>query len=413
MDKYSKTLEALRLEAGLQDMEDTKKGLLEKKWTAVVRLQKKVMELEGKLSRQQEASVFSGGADAGSSSSGGGDGDGRKKALINRGLPREPAEVSMAGHRGAVTSVAIHPTFSQVASGSEDASIKLWDYESHQYENTLKGHTMAITCVRFNPSGTILASSSSDMTAKIWDISKHVCLKTLRGHDHTVSGLSFVGGGDQLVTCSRDQTIKCWDISSGFCVKTLNGHSDWVRCLSANIDNVHIASGGNDSTIIIWNLSNSQAEQTLRGHEHVVESLDYCSNSGHAQSQKHQSSSDPSSPAAHTGISSISPESTWLVSGSRDKYVKLWDTTKGTCIMSFACHENWVRSVIFHPSGKYIISCSDDKSIRVLDIRTERVLRTISNAHSHFISSIAFSPNHMRLVSGSVDKCLNVWPTGN
>jgi platelet-activating factor acetylhydrolase IB subunit alpha len=37
--------------------------------------------------------------------------------------------------------------------------------------------------------------------------------------------------------------------------------------------------------------------------------------------------------------------------------------------MTFDCHENWVRSVIIHPTGKFIISCSDDKTIRVLDVK--------------------------------------------
>jgi platelet-activating factor acetylhydrolase IB subunit alpha len=37
--------------------------------------------------------------------------------------------------------------------------------------------------------------------------------------------------------------------------------------------------------------------------------------------------------------------------------------------MTFAAHENWVRSVVFHPSGKFIISASDDKTIRVMDIK--------------------------------------------
>ena len=58
-----------------------------------------------------------------------------------------------------------------------------------------------------------------------------------------------------------------------------------------------------------------------------------------------------------------------IASGSRDRSVRLWDAVQGSCLCVYAAHENWVRGVIFHPSGKYIISCSDDKSIRVLDIK--------------------------------------------
>lgn len=43
--------------------------------------------------------------------------------------------------------------------------------------------------------------------------------------------------------------------------------------------------------------------------------------------------------------------------------------TQGSCLRVFVAHENWVRSVFFHPSGKFIISSSDDKSIRIFDIK--------------------------------------------
>lgn len=67
----------------------------------------------------------------------------------------------------------------------------------------------------------------------------------------------------------------------------------------------------------------------------------------------------------------FSPQSeySYLASGSRDRTVKLWDPLKGVCLHTFAAHENWVRAVLFHPSYKYIISASDDKTVRVLDIK--------------------------------------------
>lgn len=75
---------------------------------------------------------------------------------------------------------------------------------------------------------------------------------------------------------------------------------------------------------------------------------------------------------------------------------------------------------------KYIISCSDDKTIRVLDIKVRyflgdlvcngfvslqegRCMRTISEAHSHFVSTISMSANYPMLVSGSVDKNVCLW----
>ena len=47
-----------------------------------------------------------------------------------------------------------------IASGSDDGTIKLWDYESGSFEKTLKGHTASVNSVAFDPTGKYLSSAS-------------------------------------------------------------------------------------------------------------------------------------------------------------------------------------------------------------------------------------------------------------
>ena len=100
---------------------------------------------------------------------------------------------------------------------------------------------------------------------------------------------------------------------------------------------------------------------------------------------------------------------TSLVSGSRDKTVRVWDPLRGLCLMVFTAHENWVRGALFDPSGRYVISCADDKSIRVFDLKEDRCARTIEDAHAHFVTCIACSDNRPVFFSGSVDKSVALW----
>lgn len=68
-------------------------------------------------------------------------GDGNEKDLMEAlvaeagdAIPREPERSKMMGHRARVTRVAFHPIYSVLASSSEDAAIKLWDYDTGECE---------------------------------------------------------------------------------------------------------------------------------------------------------------------------------------------------------------------------------------------------------------------------------------
>jgi platelet-activating factor acetylhydrolase IB subunit alpha len=88
--------------------------LLEKKWTAIPRLQKKVMELERVAAQSTKIHAHRVGTTGDASTTG-----------QRRMLPRIPCQHAMSGHSAVVTTVALHPVFTVVASGSEDGTIKV------------------------------------------------------------------------------------------------------------------------------------------------------------------------------------------------------------------------------------------------------------------------------------------------
>ena len=138
--------------------------------------------------------------------------------------------------------------FSSFVSGSEDATIRIWDYETGEYETTLRGHTNSVQSVAFDQSGNILASSSADLSIKLWNFnsSNRDCMKTLKGHEHNVSCVVFTPPGDYLYSCSRDKTIKKWDVNTGYCTQTITGHDDWVRKIIINEEGTVLATCSSD-----------------------------------------------------------------------------------------------------------------------------------------------------------------------
>ena len=335
--------------------------------------------------------------------------------------------------------------FSVFVSCSEDATIKIWDYESGEFERTLKGHTNAVNDIAFNlPStggggGSLLASCSADLTVKLWDFQQGFeCVRTMHGHDHNVSSVCFLPegalGGEHVVSSSRDYTIKIWEVASGFCVRTLTGHDDWVRMVRVHFDwNVSSGSGdggplllascSNDQTVRLWNVENGECRHELRGHDHVVECVAfgnqyveaYLLDSDQNQDQN-QGLHHPSSPNGINTTSSSASSATHttatnriiLASGSRDKKIILWDCHTGQSLAVLIGHDNWVRGLVWHPRGKFLVSCSDDKTVRVWDVKNKRNSKTI-DAHAHFVTSLDFHRFSPYVVTGSVDQTVKVW----
>merc|ERR1712225_187977 len=159
---FNEAYDALRVETDQAEFVPDPKakwaGLLEKKWTGVIRLQKKIMDLEARNAQLLEELSTA-----------------RLNPASTRNnadwLPRAPARHTLTGHRSPITRVAFHPLYTVCASASEDASIKVWDWESGEHERTLKGHTKAVQDCDYDSKGLFLVSCSSDLTIKLWDVS--------------------------------------------------------------------------------------------------------------------------------------------------------------------------------------------------------------------------------------------------
>lgn len=131
-------------------------------------------------------------------------------------LPRLPSKHTLSGHRSPITKLTFHPLFSLLVSSSEDSTIKIWDWETGDFERTVKGHTKAVQDIDFDSKGIFLVSCSSDLSLKIWDTNNEwKNVKTLYGHDHSISSVRFLPSDDFIVSASRDRTIRIWEVSSG------------------------------------------------------------------------------------------------------------------------------------------------------------------------------------------------------
>lgn len=78
------------------------------------------------------------------------------------------------------------------------------------------------------------------------------------------------------------------------------------------------------------------------------------------------------------------------------------------CLMTLIGHEGAVNSVAFSPNGRYIVSGSYDRTLKVWDAASGKEINSLSG-HKKSISSCAFSPDGKQIVSASLDKTLIIW----
>ncbi|MEH2422843.1 MAG: serine/threonine-protein kinase [Nostoc sp.] len=104
----------------------------------------------------------------------------------------------------------------------------------------------------------------------------------------------------------------------------------------------------------------------------------------------------------------ISPDSNTLASASDDKSVKLWDLNTQKVLASLSGHSQAVKSVAFSLDGKILATASDDKTIKLWQVETLEEICTLLG-HLHAVKSVAFSPDGQILASGSSDKTVKLW----
>jgi WD40 repeat protein len=104
----------------------------------------------------------------------------------------------------------------------------------------------------------------------------------------------------------------------------------------------------------------------------------------------------------------ISSDGETLVSGSRDKTIKIWNLKTETLVNTLTGHDLWVRSVAISPDGQTLVSGSYDHTIKIWNLKMGKLLNSLAG-HGDAIWSVALSPDGQAIVSGSHDDTIKIW----
>lgn len=291
-------------------------------------------------------------------------------------------------------------------------------------KNTLDGHNDAIVSCSISPNEKYLASCSSDRKVIIWDMKNFKCLKEFEPHKSDVNAISFSPDSTALLTCSKASKISLWDVktlnkiyssriisgSITHCTFSMDTSKYFAACsgegslimfetqgdtvvkkekqahqgmafqVCYSPDNIHLASCGNDKKIILWNRSTGKKTATISNKYSRILTCQFNLSgtliAGVVDGEKVRIWSavtfEVVSVLEDHHIAPIvccvfSPINDLIATGSGDKTFAVWDPSEPHPMPAFhlKAHDNWIQTIAFSPSGKYLITGSMDKKLHI------------------------------------------------
>ncbi|XP_024268616.1 striatin-3 [Oncorhynchus tshawytscha] len=321
---------------------------------------------------------------------------------------------TLRSHFDGVRALAFHPVEPVLVTVSEDHTLKLWNlqktvpakksaYFDVEPIYTFRAHVGPVLSLAMTSSGEQCYSGGIDHTIQWWNIPSSnvdpydtydpsVLAGTWLGHTDAVWGLAYSGIKNRLLSCSADGTVKLWNPQEkNPCISTYNAEKEHGIPTAVDFngcDPAHMVASFNTGNAVIYDLETSQAavvfagqgENTLPGANHINKVVSHptlpVTITAH-EDRDIKFFDNKSGKVIHAMVAhldavtslAVDPNGIYLMSGSHDCSIRLWNVDSKTCVQEITAHrmksDESIYDVAFHPSKAYIASAGADALAKV------------------------------------------------
>ncbi|XP_058018183.1 striatin-3 isoform X2 [Ahaetulla prasina] len=322
---------------------------------------------------------------------------------------------TLRSHFDGVRALAFHPVEPVLVTASEDHTLKLWNLQktvpakksaSLDVEPiyTFRAHIGPVLSLAISSNGEQCFSGGIDATIQWWNMPSpnvdpydtyepNVLAGTLIAHTDAVWDLAYSGIKNHLLSCSADGSVRLWNPPEKVtCICTYNGNREYGIPTSVDFigcDPAHMVTSFSTGNTVIYDLETSQSLVMLSSQ----------TDSG-LQSSNHINRvvSHPTLPVT--------------ITAHEDRHIKFFDNKTGKMIHSMVAHLDAVTSLAVDPNGIYLMSGSHDCSIRLWNLDSKTCVQEIT-AHrkklDESIYDVAFHPSKAYIASAGADALAKVF----
>ncbi|XP_045179934.2 striatin-3-like isoform X7 [Mercenaria mercenaria] len=325
------------------------------------------------------------------------------------------AKYTLRSHFDGVRTLAFHPIEPVLITGSEDHTLKLWNLQKTvpakkaasldvEPVYTFRAHVGPVLCLAVSASGEQCYSGGLDSTIRCWNIpssnidpydsfDSNVLQDTMVAHTDAVWGLSIHNTKTQLLSCSADGTVRLWSpgtkspLLNTFTVDSEDGvptSVDFVRCDPGQM----VASYTSDNTYL-FDLETNKQVLTLETKQN---------NDTGTNNQINCVVNHPTLPIT--------------ITAHEDRHIRFFDINTGKMIHSMVAHLDAVTCLAVDPNGLYLLSGSHDCSIRLWNLDSKTCVQEITAHRKKFdesIHAVVFHPSKPYIASAGADALAKVF----